>query len=87
MNVNNTIPSIITNGGGVICLGESETLSATGGISYTWSPSTGLNTTISSTVIASPSITTTYTVLVEGANGCISSETITVTVNKPCGLD
>ena len=45
-----------------ICAGGSVTLNASGGNgTYTWSPSTGLNTTSGTTVTASPGVTTTYT--------------------------
>ncbi|MBN2777206.1 MAG: hypothetical protein JXR36_06175 [Bacteroidales bacterium] len=50
---------------------------------YTWSPATGLNTTTGATVIASPNVTTTYTVT--GTNGsCTNTEEITITVTYPC---
>ena len=45
-----------------ICLGESIDLFATGGTgSYTWSPSTGLNTTVGDTVTSTPLSTGTIT--------------------------
>jgi hypothetical protein len=37
-------------------------LAASGAGSYTWSPSAGLNVTTGSSVIATPTVTTTYTV-------------------------
>jgi gliding motility-associated-like protein len=79
---------IITGGGGVpmvvnsgsVCPGGSLTLVCSGASSYTWSPSTGLNTVNSATVIATPSVTTTYTVT--GAQtGCNGTAIATVTVN------
>jgi len=45
-----------------ICAGQSSTLIASGGAFYDWSPSTGLNTTSGSIVIATPNTTTTYAV-------------------------
>ncbi|MFN6945055.1 MAG: T9SS type A sorting domain-containing protein [Cytophagaceae bacterium] len=59
-----------------ICNGQSVSLNASGSQSYAWSPSNGLNKTTGSTVIASPSSTTTYTVTGE----CGFSKTVTVTV-------
>ncbi|MEY2830684.1 MAG: hypothetical protein RIQ33_2542, partial [Bacteroidota bacterium] len=46
-----------------ICNGNSTTLTASAysGSSFAWSPSTGLNTTTGASVIASPTVTTTYT--------------------------
>lgn len=63
-----------------ICAGGSTTLAASGASTYSWAPSAGLSATTGSSVVASPTVTTTYTVT--GANGgCTDTETITVTVN------
>jgi hypothetical protein len=65
-----------------MCLGSSVVLTVTGASTYTWSPATGLSSTTDSAVTASPSTTTTYTVV--GSNGsCTASGTVTVTVNQP----
>lgn len=62
-----------------ICAGSSVSLVATGATSYTWNPGTGLNNPNLPTVIASPTITTTYTV--RGANGaCTHTAIATVSV-------
>lgn len=54
-----------------------------GNINFTWSPSTGLNTTTGATVIASPASTTTYTVnAVNPSNGFTGNKTVTITVNS-----
>lgn len=47
---------------------------------FNWSPSTGLNASSGSSVIASPSATTTYTVTATGSNGCVNTATTTVNV-------
>jgi gliding motility-associated-like protein len=62
------------------CSGYPNTLKATGGNSYTWSPATGLNTTSGATVIASPTTTTTYIVTGKDANGCFGSDTVKIIV-------
>jgi gliding motility-associated-like protein len=64
-----------------ICEGESATLTITGdaGVTYTWSPATGLNTTTGNTVIASPTTTTTYTVTAS-VGGCSGSDQIVINV-------
>ncbi|WP_373549610.1 PKD domain-containing protein [Haliscomenobacter sp.] len=49
---------------------------------YSWSPATGLNTTTGSTVIASPTDTTEYTVRVT-SNGCTTELKITINVAGP----
>ncbi|NNM95113.1 MAG: T9SS type B sorting domain-containing protein, partial [Bacteroidia bacterium] len=48
------------------------------GSTYRWRPPTGLNDSTISNPIASPTVTTTYTVFVTNALGCTSSDTITV---------
>ncbi len=61
-----------------ICNGNSVTLTASGAITYSWSPATGLSATTGATVIATPISTTTYTVTGTDANGCINTTTVTV---------
>ena len=59
-----------------ICLGQSDTLTASGGSSYIWSnaANTGL-------IIVSPVATSTYTVTVTDANSCSATVSETVNVN------
>ena len=64
-----------------ICQGESTVLNASGGATYSWSPSTGLSSTTIANPTASPAITTVYTVTVIDANGCTDTDDVTVTVN------
>ncbi|MCX6272117.1 MAG: PKD domain-containing protein [Bacteroidetes bacterium] len=63
------------------CTGDSVTLQATGGISYLWSPSNGLNAANVANPVASPSSTTIYTVSGTDTNGCSATDMIMVTVN------
>ena len=66
-----------------ICLGESVQLTAVdnvGGSGLTWSPVTGLDDPGSLTPIATPTVTTTYTVSVE-TGGCIASAQVTIEVD------
>lgn len=75
-------PLAIPNAGpdSSFCNGQSAIqLSASGGTSYTWSPSTGLSNTNTSNPTASPAATTTYVVAV-GVNGCSKTRTDTVVV-------
>lgn len=61
----------------VICSGNSAILSASGAISYTWNPGVIIGTS----VVVTPSVTTSYTVT--GANGmCSNTAAITLTVNS-----
>lgn len=55
-----------------ICPGNSSTLSATGGLSYTWNP----GGTVASSIIVSPVVTTNYSVTGVNAFGCTSTSTI-----------
>jgi gliding motility-associated-like protein len=64
-----------------ICVGDSIQLMAAGGTLYSWSPSSGLNSTIISNPKAAPNTNTNYLVTV--ANGiCTSTASISITV-KP----
>lgn len=77
------LPTITANAvTSTICQGAATNLVANGGLSYTWSPSTGLNTTVGSVVSASPSSTQTYTVTGVNGNNCSSTAQVTVTVNQ-----
>ncbi|MFZ6011777.1 MAG: T9SS type A sorting domain-containing protein [Bacteroidota bacterium] len=64
-----------------ICFGYEVDLTASGAASYTWSPATGLSATSGATVTASPAATTTYTVVGTLANGCSSSQVVTIVIN------
>ena len=56
-----TQPVVITPPSATIQPGQSVTLTASGAMYYQWSPATGLSTTEGPVVVASPSVTTTYT--------------------------
>lgn len=64
-----------------ICLGESTTIVASGSANYLWDADPSLNTTIGSTVIATPTISTTY-VAHSTINGCSQTSSITITVTN-----
>jgi gliding motility-associated-like protein len=74
----NPTPTVTVNSA-TICIGSPTILTATGAINYTWTPATGLSSTITSTVSANPPTTTSYTIT--GDNGCSTTATATVTVN------
>ncbi|RYD56894.1 MAG: PKD domain-containing protein [Sphingobacteriales bacterium] len=77
-------PGISAGADQSICEGASTSLQASGGVSYVWSPSTGLSCTNCSNPAASPATTTTYVVTGTDVNGCINTDTVSVTVNtKP----
>ncbi|MBI4945835.1 MAG: gliding motility-associated C-terminal domain-containing protein [Bacteroidetes bacterium] len=65
-----------------ICPGDSTSLSVTGtGTSFAWIPAAGLNNTNISNPLASPAVTTTYTVTVSNASACSAADSVKVTVN------
>jgi len=80
-----TIP-VIASADVSICAGSSTTLSASGGNgTYNWTPSSSLNASTGSSVVASPTQTTTYTVSSSTGNPLcpVSTENqVTVTVNS-----
>jgi len=58
-----------------VCIGQRDTIKATGATSYTWSTSD-----TSAAIIVSPTVTTTYTVS-GNVGGCVATQTVTITVN------
>lgn len=64
-----------------ICSGGSVQLNATGGTTWSWTPSTGLSASNISNPLADPSSTTTYFVSSTDGNGCTDLDTIQVVVN------
>ncbi len=65
-----------------ICYGDSAKLKASGGKSYKWSPPDGLNNPDIYNPIASPSVTTTYTVMVTDGNpGCEQTAVASVVIS------
>jgi uncharacterized repeat protein (TIGR01451 family) len=72
----NPLPTILIAGDNTICLGETTTLTASGGVTYLWS--TGANT---AAIQVSPVVNTTYTVTATNANGCTNTATSTVNIN------
>ncbi|MCY7409351.1 MAG: T9SS type A sorting domain-containing protein, partial [Chitinophagales bacterium] len=65
-----------------ICQGSSSTLTATGAISYAWSPSTGLSSISGATVNATPASTITYTMTATDITGCNILRGVVVSVSS-----
>lgn len=69
-----------------ICVGESTNLSCAGNGAFAWAPSTGLNTTTGPNVVATPTSTITYTVTFTDANGCVTSDAVSIQVDQCTGI-
>ena len=63
-----------------VCQGRTVQLRASQGISYAWSPATGLSKTTIANPVASPGATTIYSVMVTDKDGCTAEARATVTV-------
>lgn len=77
-------PLLHINGLLAFCPGDSTTLTASGATNYTWSPATGLNTTVGPTVIAKPSVSTSYLISSNSLyNFCNVDSVINITIKLP----
>lgn len=81
----NPLPTVSAGNDAVVCSGASTGLQATGASTYQWSinggVAVGLNNPNISNPSASPSATTTYSVLGIDANGCTNVDQVQVSVN------
>jgi len=66
----NPFPIVNVTGADTLILGNSERLVATGGGTYSWSPAAGLSCTNCPNPVATPTITTKYSVTVTDSGGC-----------------
>jgi len=73
------LPSDIT-----INNGQSVTMTGVGYGTYSWTPSAGLSDSTTLQVIATPTVTTTYCLIITNPNGCIDTGCITIHVEVPC---
>ncbi|MGP8214724.1 MAG: T9SS type A sorting domain-containing protein [Bacteroidia bacterium] len=81
LTVNPTPTVTALAGSASICAGNSTSINAGGATSYTWLPSTGLNSTTGASVTASPTATTTYTVTGTNSFSCSSTAVQIITIN------
>ncbi len=70
-----------------LCFGEGKPLSASGGVTYMWSPAEGLSSTSGPNPIASPDTTSTYNVFITDQNGCTYEDSVKVDVVPEIALD
>lgn len=85
LTVNTNPVVVVTGSNSTYCNpGTPVTLTATGAVTYSWSPAAGLSSTSGDVVDATPANTTLYTVTGTDANGCQGNASITVNVvNSP----
>ena len=77
-----TSPEIFVGSDTVISLGNSVTLTGGGSGTFLWSPSSSLDIASLQNPVASPTVNTTYTLVVTSTNGCSSSDSIKVIVEE-----
>lgn len=65
----------------VVCIGDTAQLGAIGGVSWTWTPGTGLSDASAQFPEANPSATTVYTVVADDGTGCLATDSVTVVVS------
>lgn len=82
VNYNATFSISVNPTSATICPGDQVTITASGpgNVNFTWTPATGLNTTTGTTVVATPNVTTTYTVTGVDPTNCSMSLPVTITV-------
>lgn len=68
-----------------ITQGDQVMLNGSGGQYYTWSPAGSLSCVNCANPIASPTVTTTYTLTVSDSIGCTQYDTVTIFVELFCG--
>jgi len=83
----NPMPVANASSDATIYIGQSVNLTAFGGGTYNWSPSTGLSSTTDSTVTATPQYTTVYCVEVTKNNMCKDTACVKIVVETPCSTN
>ena len=73
--------SISVSASDTICQNSQTQLNVVGGNSFMWTPNVGLNNVTIANPLASPIITTNYSVNVTDANGCTATKNVNVVVN------
>ena len=78
----NPLPTLTVSASSLaVCAGSSSTLTASGAGTYTWSPTSTLNAINGTTVIATPTSNTDYTVTATDANGCKNKQNLSIAIN------
>jgi gliding motility-associated-like protein len=80
ITVNNLPVVSVTKSNDIDCSNASATLTATGGVTYNWSPSTNIAAANTASPVVSPLTSTTYIVKVTNNSGCIKYDSVKVNV-------
>jgi gliding motility-associated-like protein len=75
----------ITPTSALVILGDSIALTATGGLTYQWTPSAGLSCTNCPNPVATPTSNTVYCVIVADSNLCTDTACVIIQVDFLCG--
>ncbi|HEX8515080.1 MAG TPA: gliding motility-associated C-terminal domain-containing protein [Bacteroidia bacterium] len=78
----NSLPAVNSGASLSVCNGSNANLSVSGANTYSWSPAGSLNNPNIPNPVASPGVTTLYTVTGTDLNGCSSQDTVTVVVHN-----
>ena len=76
----NPLPALTTSPDVLMCPFTTTQLTASGGVSYTWSPAATLSNSTIGDPVASPTASTTYYVTATNAFGCTNRDSIRVTL-------
>ena len=76
-------PAITITGPVSVCTGNPDTLTATGGISYSWTTTSQQSLGSGPTLMTSPTDSTEYYVTGTGTNGCTATDSIVISVLPP----
>jgi gliding motility-associated-like protein len=68
---------------GQICIGDTATITASGGVVYTWSPNSFMIPDTGAVVSVFPDVSTTYLLEITDSNGCKSDTTFDIVVILP----
>lgn len=78
VTVDAIVPNTTAFNDTIVCPGNPAYLYAVGGIAFQWSPINGLNSTIASSVVATPNVPTMYTVVGTDIYGCKDRDSVFV---------
>nr|MCU0375015.1 PKD domain-containing protein [Chitinophagaceae bacterium] len=79
----NPTPVVGASNDRLVCLGQSTILFANGATRYLWSPTGSLSCSDCASPVATPSVTTRYSVTGYNDFGCFSSDSVLITVAQP----